>query len=361
MVKRGLWYLDGDGIRRPIYRNGKQSQERYPIKKYRHLIGNQVELEKLIVRLNQPTLAQRAKAAVKIKHAFIDEPLLEEYKAELIAQSPSRERALCEFHYLYQYFLLFFIGQQNLPNPVDWHRVHKTVWAEYLREHPNVKASSTKREVVQAANAFMEWLHNRRPDEVPPLKFHPLSTEVYKKIRATREMNGEARDRKYIPLKDWEKIREKLGDLAPYVHLAACYGLRRAEVLGLNVNDVAQNYLNVERQLERLTPTPEYGPLKGREARKVEHWYMSPDQATEWIEDIQKALMHPDTLTERWKELMTDLGMKYDFHDLRHTFITLAVRDYKSIDVMHSAGHKSLTTTEKYIHDDRQLDDDEIA
>lgn len=61
-------------------------------------------------------------------------------------------------------------------------------------------------------------------------------------------------------------------------------------------------------------------------------------------------------IVELWRDLMTALGYTYDFHDLRHSFITRAIREKNSRDVQLAAGHKHLMTTMGYAHDDRDQD-----
>jgi integrase len=55
---------------------------------------------------------------------------------------------------------------------------------------------------------------------------------------------------------------------------------------------------------------------------------------------------------------MDELDFNYDFHDLRHTFITKAISAYPPRDVQLAAGHKSIETTMRYAHDNRNLDDE---
>ncbi len=229
--------------------------------------------------------------------------MLDDFREFLKAQIPTESRALCEHQYLVKYFLHFFIGTLNLPNPLDWHRCQKTEWAKFLLSPEAPAAAATKKEIVAAANRFMQWLHERRPNEVPPLKFHTLSTAVYKKVEAERDMNGETHHPKALKDSDWEIIKQKVApDIEPFVMLAYYYGLRRSETLGISTGDTRKSYLSVERQLVAIG---RYEPLKGREARKVPHWFASPAQTYKWIESIKikSLLIHPDTLTDHWNEL----------------------------------------------------------
>ncbi len=47
-------------------------------------------------------------------------------------------------------------------------------------------------------------------------------------------------------------------------------------------------------------------------------------QAYHWMEQGLSNLMHPDTLSHRWRALMLKLEMSYELHEIRHTWITRA-------------------------------------
>lgn len=336
------------------WKDGKY--QRLPIAKYKRIRESEAELEELVKRLNAPV---DAKAKVDFKHAFISVPLLETYQEFLANQIPSPEGARQEFSYLRRYFLNYFIGKLDLMNPLDWHKVHETKWASYLLGKDCPAAAKTKRDIVIAANRFMKWLHKQRPEEVPPLEFTPITKAKYKELEARRELDGKVKERGFIPDHDWQKIRKKLPkDIEPFVLLSYHYGLRRSEVLGLEPGDVKKGHLTVQRQLSAIHPKPLFKPLKGRSARRVLHWNARAAEAYTWIVEGQRRLSHPSTLTHRWAELMKSLDMSYDFHDLRHTFITKALRDHKARDVQLAAGHRDIRTTMGYAHDDRDLSDE---
>ncbi|RYZ68572.1 MAG: hypothetical protein EOP09_09330 [Proteobacteria bacterium] len=193
-----------------------------------------------------------------------------------------------------------------MADPLQWHMVHKTEWAKYLMSSEAPGSAAAKKEIVKAANRFMLWLHDRRPGEVPPLKFQPLTKAVLKKVTADRQTHGEARVPTMIKDEHWAIIRCKLPtSVKPFALLAYHYGLRRSETLGLELKDVKLGYLRVERQLETFADsTPSFGPLKGREARKVPHWFSTPSEVHDLITLAVSERVHPDTLTDRWTELM---------------------------------------------------------
>ena len=57
---------------------------------------------------------------------------------------------------------------------------------------------------------------------------------------------------------------------------------------------------------------------------------------------------------------MIKLDLPYKIHDLRHTFITKAVRIHAPRDVQLAVGHKDLRITMGYLRDDRDLSDEEF-
>jgi integrase len=329
--------------------------KRLPVKRYRGIRDDYEKLSEFVKRLNAPI---DVKEAVDYKHAFISPKLLDDYRDFLLAQIPTRKDALCEYAYLKEYFLDFFIGKLNLKNPLDWHKTHKTKWSTFLMGHADIPAPATKRKVVMAANRFMGWLHQQRPEDTPSLHFEPISKATYKKLEAQRLLDGEAKERTFIPDAHWDKIKKGLPQaIAPFALLSYHYGLRRAESLGFKQGDVKKGYLSVERQLMSLN---EHAPLKGRLARKVPHWSATAAQAYGWTVQSFALTIHPDTLSDRWAEYMKGLDFKYDFHDLRHTWITRMMRKQHHRDVQLAAGHVNIETTMGYAHDDRAQDDEEF-
>lgn len=347
------WSLFQENERWVIRRWKGGKYERLPVHKYRRIRDDEAELIEFVNRLNAPI---NAKQKVTYKHAFINDALKMDYFRFLKAQIPSEAGARQEYSALERHFLNYFIGKLDLMNPLDWHKVHETQWAEYLLSEEAPEAAKTKRDIVIAANRFMGWLHKQRPAEVPPLEFKPLSKAKLRELEARRELAGKVRERHFIPDVALENIRSKLPeDLAPFFHLGSKYGLRRAETLGCTTAMVRRGYLSIERQ---YAGGEEYRPLKGRDHRGVPHWFCGPADAHTYIEAALKLRMHPSTLSHRWAEFMKNLGYTYDFHDLRHTFITKALRLHPARDVQLAAGHKDIRTTMGYAHDDRTLDDE---
>jgi integrase len=335
------------------WNNGKL--ERLPSSQYSDIRDNIDDLDKFVKRLNAP---YEAKIKVEFSHAFINDSLLADYFNYLSSQIPTQSFAKTEFAYLKNYALTFFISELHLNRVEEWYAVHETKWAKYLLSKKVPKSVKTKRDIVNALNRFVVWLHKKRPTEITLVKFQPISPAKFKEVNALRILNKEVRETKLIAAEDWKKIHLSASPtILPFIMLAYHYGLRRSETLGCVPGIIKNGYLEVNQQLRQLGV---YAPLKGRLSRKVPHWFAKPGDAFMWVSNAQTNVMHPSTLTHTWNDLMERLGMDYDFHDLRHSFITHAMRAHPPRDVQLAAGHQNIQTTMKYLHDDRTLDDEEF-
>lgn len=365
------WFIAKEGKNRFSIRrsetlsDGRRVQPRYPREKYKHIETDFNELEDFVRRLNQDAFKPEiAWEKVLNKHAFISPKLLGEFHEYLNLNIPSQNYASGVYGYVVNHFLKFFMEQQKLSNPTDWHKIHKTEWVKYLNK--TIKAPKTKRAIVQASNRFIAWLHEKKPD-IPKLVFEPFSRTMYNTLKSYHELNPDRRNPTAIPDTHWKLIEKRINDdfndIKPFAYLGYHYGLRRAETLGVNTDDVREGYLFIQRQVFKVILTSAdkkkifTKPLKGKTSRKVPHWFSTPDEIFSLIEQIPNLMVHPDTLGQRWAELMKELKLTYTFHDLRHSWTTNALRKAEPRDVQMSAGHKNIQTTMGYAHDDRDMKD----
>jgi integrase len=365
------WILSKEkqrGVDRPVIRRWVDGKlERMPVAKYRRIRDDYSALEEFVKRQNAP-LELRQK--VDYKHAFINDALLTDYYEDLLTDIPTEESAKTDLGYLKNYFLHYFLTLKQVTNPTQWIEYEKK-WIAYLLKDPEgpselglkgVRAETTKRKVINAANRFLLWLHKKRPEEMPKVQFESISKARFKEIKAQRKLNGETNDHVYIPKDDLAKIMKALpSPLDPFVKLMISYGLRHREAMGVLPGDVKKGHLFVQRQLKNLG---QHRPLKGRKPRKVPHWFCSAKEAYAWIELVQTHMAHPRTVYSQWVDLMQSLGFTYTFHDLRHTWTTDAMRSFgvkAPRDVQLAAGHESLATTMKYLHDDRDMSDEDFS
>jgi integrase len=380
------WILTQDGnknsIRRWVYLpDGSKVFERFPAIRYQHIRNDLGELRNFVIRLNgfDPKV-ERLKKKVSFKHAFVSDELLADYEENYLSTHiPNKKDRTTLFAYLKNYGLNFFINKMQVSNPLEWHR-NQHLWGKYLlnREDKNldpslrifepgdIRSAKVLKYTINELNRFMKYLHLKRPDEIPALTFEPLSKATLKEHDARRKMSSDTHQSKYIKPNDWNKIKKSLeAKNAPWrfaVYLAYFYGLRRNEALGLCLQDVRNAYLSVERQYVGLDKNgkPMYAPLKNRTSRKVPHLFLEPSEAYEFIELMQQHLMHPDTLSGNFTDLVSKLDIdSYIFHDLRRAFITNAIKKgVEPEDLRLAVGHSTIQTTYKfYVMDAREQDD----
>jgi integrase len=342
MSKWALYMESGRWVVRR-WEDGKY--KRLPVPQYRHIRDNDVEMKAFVIRLNA---AITTKEAVTFKHAFISPDLLEEYRQYLVASIPNQKNALCQYNYLIDYFLNFFIGKLNLADPRQWFKVHQTQWAAFLLSKEAPASVSVKRKIIQEANRFMKWLAIQRPGEVVAIKFEPISRAKFSTLKAQQKLKDKRN--RYIKPEEWKEIEKKLpARIKSAVCLCYYYGLRRSEALGLQLPDVRKEYLSVERQQLQLG---KFAILKGKKMRRAPHWFIGPAQTYKLINEL--VLMSPDTLTEEFAKVEP----RYHLHDLRATFITRALQTHSPRDIQLAVGHENLVTTMGYTEDHRDFGDD---
>lgn len=319
---------------------------RHPIKEYRLIREDREALEAYIKRLNAP---HELRTWVSYKHAFINDALLSEYEDYLKNHIVVEKGARQEYSYLRRYVIAFFVDELKLINPADWFNASDTKWATYLlKEAPPAK--KTRKDIVNAANRFMGWLHRKRPNEVPNRKLEPITRRKLEEVERLRIAAGKARKGKLIPPDVLENIcRYAPENIRAAIHLMARYGLRRNEALGVVSGDVKKDSLYNWQQLIALG---KYGPPKGKKPRHIPHWNCRAAEAYAWVEDVKKNPMSPRNFSKEWEKYVKD----YTPHDLRHTYITRMVRVHPLIDVSMAAGHKDIRVTQGYMQDDRNLD-----
>lgn len=362
------WYLVSGRIRRYRRVSGETKWQSYPSKSYKHL-KVEADLEAFVTRLNGEHEAARkkAEAAYEFKHKFITAELLANWEENVRATMTKEVSANDHIKMVKICFLNFFINQLKLSDPMDWHK-HQLQWGQALMSkdkkhklYKDGKPRSKRRidDIVWASNRFMRFIHKANPGLFPLIEFEPISKPVLADYEARRRLdNRETRIGKFVPDKDWTVIEKKLSPrVRPFVQLAYYLGLRRAETLGVQLEDVYEDYFHLQRQLEAIPETgPKYGPPKNDKPRHVPYWFTTPDDIYYLIESLPPR-MHPDTLLDKVGQEMKDLGFDYTMHDFRRTFITRALR--KGIShwlVMEAVGHADVETTKRYVMDEKDED-----
>lgn len=163
-------------------------------------------------------------------------------------------------------------------------------------------------------------------------------------------------------------------DAALYV-VAAFTGLRQGELRALRWGDIdfAQSFIHVQHNQPAKTRTaklPKSGkvrsvPLIPQAAKALDdlsrrETFTGPDDLV-FVNTFGGAL-HDDTIRKEWVDAMDRAGLshlradtlpradRFTFHDLRHSFGTLAVRMWPLSDVQGYMGHANIATTMIYVH-----------
>lgn len=352
-----------------VHPNGKGSNEHLPGKEYSAMRQDPKALAAFVARLNAKEFKDQLSVQnIVTRNAHLDPAFIEKFRKHLFLEIPQEKNAKAQFNLLQKHVIGFFVGKKSLYNPKDWY-VERSAWAEYLLTEVSPSVDS-KKLIIQVANRFMAWLHEERPAEVPPMVFKPLSRARLRDLSRKREMNRKKPARRAIPEADWKKIFLALTDeIRPWVMLAYSYGLRRSETLGLlfeGVDCIYEDGIEIKKQLVLMRSGKMlFGTLKSQgrtslngtpvEKRFIHHWLgVDPNDTFKWIEMGAKAPITPTDLTKAWRGLMIQLNLNYDFHELRHTWITRARAQYPSREVQLAAGHASIATTERYSHDHRE-------
>ncbi len=366
-------------IKRWIVVEGKGTNERLPTPKYQHIRHDKTEMDDFVRRLNAEQFKDEL-AIEKIldRNAFLNPKLITEYADYLEIYITNPQKRSEEISTLHRHILNIFVGRFNLVNPKDWVE-NEDKWYKYLLSAEAPSSAYSKKWVIQVLNRFMRWLFKTRKSEMPLVQFAGLPDGVMRNIERNRIISGDTKERKDIPLENWTHIRKALdtkewSSIKPWSLLCYHYGLRRAEAMGLlfkGNESIFTDGIELERQLDSYSDgNPTYGKLKSpgrngirrnrkQEKRFIPHWLdmeKTPDKACDWIEEGLKCMMHPDTFTHRWNNLMKHLGYDHDIHELRHTWITRCrAEGIADREVQLAAGHASIETTEGYSHDHRKL------
>jgi integrase len=165
---------------------------------------------------------------------------------------------------------------------------------------------------------------------------------------------------------EWARINEQ--DAALFL-VAGFTGLRLGELLALHWSDVDldRRILSVSRSMS----AGEESSTKSRRARSVP----LADQAAAEIRGLQKrrsftgrndyVFCRPDggpldrsAVRTRFVRAQKAAGVRVRrFHDLRHSFGSLAIQQFDLVAVKEMMGHSKLTTTERYLHSKPRPDD----
>ncbi len=328
-------YEFGFRIRRYRFVNGNKVWDTFPKEKYSHILNQ--EIYNFVVQLN---LVNRVDVVAKVStNKLINDKNLESFRKILVNKINSPNHIKDLMSVLKNHSIGFFYGKMKSDNINEWINF-ETEFGEYLFLL-NYSASHVKR-IVQVTNRFIKFLSKANP-EVKLVTFEPLSDFKLKKQKSER--------RKFISKFEYERIMANIDSkILPHTILAYSFGLRCSETLSLQTNDMFEDCIELQRQQLDVKNTKD---LKNRSVRSVPYWFISPEDAFCQINGMK--VMHPDTLSKLFIKEMKKHGLEFQFHDLRRTFITNALRIHHYRDVQLAAGHSDLKTTMLYAQDDRLL------
>ena len=165
---------------------------------------------------------------------------------------------------------------------------------------------------------------------------------------------------------EWRRINEQ--DAALFI-VAAFTGLRMGELRALRWSDVdlSSSLLTVSRAMsgskEESTKSRRFRPVPLADQAAAELKRLS--QRRHFTEPNDLVFCRADgepldrtAVRKRFIGAQEKAGVKVRrFHDLRHTFGSLAIRKFDVVAVKEMMGHSKLTTTERYLHSRPRKDD----
>lgn len=211
-----------------------------------------------------------------------------------------------------------------------------------------------------AANPARRTDKRREPDDRPIDFYEP--EEVLALARAARD--GLHRDPRRPAISVIEVEERRLADEqdAAVVLVAAFAGLRLGELLALRWHNVnfADAKLIVESSWSSASlSSPKSrkwraGPLADQPAAALER--LSRRERFIGREDLVSCsvvgeYLDPSALRRRYRRAQRAAGLRsLRFHDLRHSFGSLVIREFDPVAVQDFMGHAKIATTERYLH-----------
>ena len=165
---------------------------------------------------------------------------------------------------------------------------------------------------------------------------------------------------------EWRRLNQQ--DAAIFI-VAAHTGLRQGELRALR-----WRHVNLEDQrvtVEAAISAGEVSTTKSRRIRTVPltetacRQFKRMASRSHFLEpedfvfcNASGGILDESALRRRFRRVQQKAGLRVRrFHDLRHTFGSIAVRRFDPVTVQTLMGHSSLTTTERYLHSRPRADD----
>lgn len=244
---------------------------------------------------------------------------------------------------------------------------------------------------IRTVTAFYETFREKNRSESTVLRYHNLLHEACKYAvrqeilysnpmdKVDRPKQKKYRGNYYSPEK-MQTLLSMIKEDVIYmpVLLAAYYGLRRSEAVGLSWSniDFENGVIHVAQKVIELTENgkteliiskdmknessrrslPLISDVKKilleqKEKQETYHKMFRGDYNRKYLDmvcvDPMGNLIHPDLITERFPVLLERFGMeKIRFHDLRHSCASMLIANHASLkEVQMWLGHSTITTT----------------
>jgi len=217
------------------------------------------------------------------------------------------------------------------------------------------------------ANKLLAILHGIFEHAV---RKHGLLSNPVKDVEKLRESYDAARFDFYSPQEVRELVAEASDAQDGVLYLTAAFsGLRRGELIGLLWEDV--DFENHSIRVWETVTRRERGRPKSRKSRTVP---MVDDVASalKALKDRERHTAPNDpvfanedgeaidgsALRRRYIDDLDRAGLRFlRFHDLRHTFGSLAINSVSIVQVQAWMGHADIKTTMRYLHHKSRADD----
>ncbi|MDC1175704.1 tyrosine-type recombinase/integrase [Bacteriovoracaceae bacterium] len=360
-------------IKKQVYKpSGKKSWKRYPIQNYKHIEDNRKLLSELVDRLNDECVEKKY-SSFELESSFLPKNTLINFFNHLAATSNSKSDAINSYNSFYKYAFTYLVKKS--PNPKDWKKDYLDCWTKSLLNDDDIPESdrlfkkghipskTLLKRIIRNTNKFLMFIFNKGYINTE-IVLSPISKSQFKYVIAERSQKNLVKVRNYIDIDDLYKILNSCDqDIIPNIKLSLYYGLRLSETIGLfeSLENIRHGFLLINRQISHCNNgIPRFKPTKSKKPRKIPHWFCKQEDCYDYIKQLK--LMSHNTLSRKYSEICLYLYQKglikhhYNYHDLRHTYITNSARKHTIRDVQLAAGHSDIQTTNKYLKDDRDLE-----
>jgi len=332
---------------------------------YRHLKSKKAkrgEFEKLCLILNEKLLKEKEnKETWNIDCDFINGNISEKYKKWLSEYCANKQSNKTTVGHLNKYFIEYYLRLNDIKDFTEWRRnENQREFLQWVIDQG--KSLSTINAIRSSANSFLKFLSEKSNGEIDYRDIRLTLPSLTPKKMAQIEQNRKSRmagkdveraEGQYINQDDFKIILKNCKNyLKPLIYISYYYGLRASESQAVLRKNYKEGYFLIEEQLENIENNR---LLKGVLKRKVLHFKLKRGvklNTYHYLKDIKNNRVHPSTMSKDFSEHMKELGMNFNFHDLRGTWITnLFLQGEVPVVIQMAAGHKNIKVTMGYLRD----------